>query len=74
MRDSKIIINWITSKSSLNVINLDCSKLRTETLRDTFQSISFEAEALLKEALGFEVGSLNFKEYVDRSLIYRGSF
>jgi ribonuclease HI len=66
--DSRVIIDWITQKSKLHAVHVECWKQKTRDLSKGFTNISFqhfprsyscEADALSKRALFEEAGRLS---------------
>jgi hypothetical protein len=77
--DSKVTIDWINSKSSLNLIYLSSWKDKIRRLNDQFETIKFmhvhrqfnkEADNLSKKSLKGNIGLLYYEELVDGSAIY----
>jgi len=73
-RDSKVTIDWINSKSNLNLLYLYSWKDKIERLKDKFDSIKFmhvhkkfnsEANNLSKKALKQPTGWLFYEETVE---------
>ena len=76
--DSKVTIDWINSKSSLNLIYLNSWKDNIRRLKDKFETIKFmhvhrqfnkEADILSKKALKENTGWLYYEELVEGSVV-----
>jgi hypothetical protein len=76
MGDSKIIIDWLSRKGSLQVISLDCWKDKITDIFTSFQNISFnhvyreenkEADNLSKQALSRDPGKLIYFQCIEEN-------
>jgi hypothetical protein len=76
--DSKVTIDWINSKSNLNLIYLKYWKDKIRSLKDKFESIKFMhvhrefnkvADNLSKKALKGNTGWLTYEEIVDGTVV-----
>jgi ribonuclease HI len=72
--DSKIVIDWLNEKGSLQAISIDCWKDRIKELFKFFSAITFshvyreenqEADFLSKKALTARPGSIAYNQWVD---------
>jgi hypothetical protein len=73
MGDSKVIIDWLSNKSRLQVSALEGWKTRIKDLIKCFQSINFhhiyknfnsEADVLSKQALGEPEGHISYVRWL----------
>ena len=79
--DSRVIINWISGKSKLDILHLSHWKKRILELKDSFALISFShifiefitvAHALPKEVVGLMEGIIHFEEIMEEIVIDSG--
>jgi ribonuclease HI len=72
--DSKIVIDWLNNKGSLQAISIDCWKDRIKELFKFFSVITFahvyreenlEADILSKKALTARPGAIAYNQWVD---------
>jgi ribonuclease HI len=70
--DSKIIIDWCKGKGRLQIISLDCWKIKIKELSTHFRAITFthtyrefnkEADDLSKKALKEQIGKIYFTQW-----------